>query len=516
MANSGTLDALATKLASFVVADGLVIPGAEINARREGIEQHIPSAAHSSWNLAFILEAIAIVIADSKCRAAQLLYSPSILATLPLSQSIEFSGTQNARAAWNAFNAAGLGERQNQLNSLNAIEYLLPWVPVAQLKSISAHASAFPPLGSSGSREHLAPNGHSSRSRKGGRYDVIWRAEMGEGAVAPEATTPDSDPDSPFVAYLIFLVRSRNGLTRLMAASVLTHLYRSGLAMKNKENFIALLVVPLLVNMLDDPIVPIKGRDPYADEEAVLVERAIKEHAPAVLSMLITDSEALQKAAYDASVVNKLSKLLKVSYDPVSESSNLPPWSPHSSNPTEDFDVQSPRLGDEGQSPLLVHKIKVREATLKAIAALVPFKDEYRKSIVENGMMPYIIESMNPTPSKPSQKSNDKPEKKASTGDSEIHRGYGINPINVLISACGAVRALSRSVSVLRTTLIDNGVADPVFSLLSHSDIEVQIAATACVCNLLTDVSPMREVSITFLAICMVLTYRSGSMKLAS
>jgi len=69
-----------------------------------------------------------------------------------------------------------------------------------------------------------------------------------------------------------------------------------------------------------------------------------------------------------------------------------------------------------------------------------------------------------------------------------------VNSIDVLIAACGAIRALSRSVGILRTTLIDNGVAMPVFRLLQHPDIEVQIAATATVCNLVTDVSPMREV----------------------
>lgn len=495
LANSNVLDALATRLASFVVAEGLVIPGAEILAQRDGLQEFLPQAASSSSNLSLILEAIAVIIADSKCRAAQLLYSPSILATLPLSQTIEFSATQNARAAWNAFNAAGLGARQSQLNSLNAIDYLLPWVPLTQLKSVSAQASAFPPLGSSGFRDHLATNGNSGRHKYGGATMPSWTdmQSLGEGLAAPEATISESDdPDSPLIAYLILLIRSRTGLTRLMAASVLTHLYRRSLALKNRENYIALLVVPLLVNMFDDAIVPLKGRDPFADEEAVLIERAIKERVPAILAMLITDSEPLQKAAYDAGVVSKLSKLLKISYDPVTDTSTLQPWSPRTSEASGDFDVQSPRLGEEGQPPLLIHKIKVREATLKAIAALVPFKDEYRKSIVEQGMMPYIVESMNPKPSKPFPKSTEKSDK-ASSSNEESNRGFGANSVSVLIAACGAVRALSRSVSVLRTTLIDNGVADPVFRLLSHPDIEVQIAATACACNLLTDVSPMRE-----------------------
>jgi hypothetical protein len=247
--------------------------------------------------------------------------------------------------------------------------------------------------------------------------------------------------------------------------------------------------------MLDEDSALLKGKENLCIGNPGSEDWAIKERTPAILAMLITDSEYLQKAAFDAHVVSKLSKMLRVSYDPVYETANPQPWSPHGDENGDSPDNQYPGFDRSGQSPLLVHKIKVRESTLKAIAALVPFKDEYRKAIVDQGMMPYIVESMNSSPGKPSAKATEKSEKVVDDlSELESKRGYGVNPVNVLVAACGAVRALSRSVSILRTTLIDNGVAEPVFRLLQHPDIEVQIAATATVCNLLTDVSPMREV----------------------
>jgi hypothetical protein len=202
--------------------------------------------------------------------------------------------------------------------------------------------------------------------------------------------------------------------------------------------------------------------------------------------------------------MSKLSKLIKIAYDPVPESATARHWSPTQKEPVEVFEQsQSSRLGDPGQAALLVHKTKVRESVLKAVAALIPFKEEYRKAVVDHGIVPYIVESLNPEPKKPSPKvssdKNDKVEKKDDWSEGAMKEGYGTNPVGVLIAACGAARALTRSVSTLRTTLVDNGLVTPIFPLLSHPDIEVQIAATATVCNLLMDVSPMKDVCICFI-----------------
>ncbi|KAG9733773.1 ARM repeat-containing protein, partial [Aureobasidium melanogenum] len=64
-------------------------------------------------------------------------------------------------------------------------------------------------------------------------------------------------------------------------------------------------------------------------------------------------------------------------------------------------------------------------------------------------------------------------------------------------AACHAATALSRSVSLLRTALIDAGITKPVYNLLTFPDLEVQIAATNVTCNLVLEFSPMRQDLIT-------------------
>ncbi|KAF7932578.1 uncharacterized protein EAE98_003877 [Botrytis deweyae] len=487
LATSGVLDALAVKLASFVVAQGLVIPGADIIAHRDGLLEYFPQASPSNVSFPAILEALASIVAESKLRASQLLYHPSIMAVFPSIPAGEEPVLQHSRAAWNTSNTAGLGSKQSHLN---AIDYLLPIIPQHPVKS--AQASAFPPLGSSSSRE--SPNGRGKSNSAS-----TWGGAPDRNGSSPESQVVPDESETPMVAYLIFIMRSRECKERLMAAYLLTVLFRAGLINKAREPTLALLVVPLLVQMLNEDSTLVKSKDASHDHETLRIEWSITEMAPRILSLLITDSEHLQKATFQNKAMPKLSKLIKLAYEPVPESENAQFWSPVQSNEAKDYVEQTPssRLGDPGQSALLVHKIKVRESVLRAIASLVPFKEDHRKSVVDNGIIPYIVESLNPSPQKPSTKVNDKGDKtEKKPVSSEVdgkQDGYGINHVGVLIAACTATRALARSVCILRTTLIDNGVVAPIFPLLTHSDVEVQIAATAAVCNLLTDVAPMRE-----------------------
>lgn len=473
LVNYGVLDGLATNLASFAVANGQVIPRAELISRSEGLSEFIPGPANGV-DLSDVLGAIAAIITDSPFRACRLLYSPSILAVFPNTDS---EWGMNSRSSGECLELAGLRPTRQKENE--PMDLLLPYMPV-QLRGAQPSHSAFPPLGS------------NTRTAK---FSPLWNSNEEFGA----DDDAEEEAESPLIPWLIGIVRARSGNDALMGASVLTSLYKSGFAYKVRETIMGLLVVPKLLQLLDSA----ETRANYNTESATidsdtLTNWEVIERTPSILARLITDSENLQKAASDSNAVKTICKLLKNTYDTPPPLIQPQTWSPQSEDEQVPSSSISPdcRLGEPGQHPLLSHRIKLRESTLKAIGALATFKEDYRKAIVDNDAIPYIVESLIQSPGRPKE-SKDRPSGDAT---SERHADrpseFGRNPTTVIIAACHAIRMLSRSVNVLRTSLIDHGAAMPLYSLLRHPDLDVQIAATAAVCNLVTDFSPMRDVSV--------------------
>lgn len=150
----------------------------------------------------------------------------------------------------------------------------------------------------------------------------------------------------------------------------------------------------------------------------------------------------------------------------------------------------------------------MRESSLKLAAGLISLKEEYRKNIAEQETVPYIVESLSAHPRKPrSAKEKARADKSTEDADGPNENSpYGVNPTSVILAACHVVRVLGRSVSNLRTTLEDHGVATPIFHLLKHPEAEIQVAACAAACNLVLTLSPMREVRISLLVVFLVLT----------
>ena len=454
LAQAGILEALSTKLASFIVATGYSLYALHGLDPFPGCS--IPPATNKS-RLAPILQAIGTIISKSKQRTKQFFSSPAFVEVFPGVEASRDTSTPSRSTAYN-----GLHGHQHAANGG------LPSQSSSPHGDAPTHTLSFPPLG-------VAATGRGN-GRSGRSFMDSMPADNSYGTESNE---------SPLIAWLFHVVRAETAVTRLMASWLLTILYRMGLVNHRSEAKLALLLVPLLVRMLDKDY-QISQDTPSSYDVSVLhsVESLILQQAPAVLSMLVEDNFKLQQAAVDAGAIRKLSQLLKQSYDPLPATSNSSLWSPSPSQINDNSShgvISGSKLGEAGFSPQAYHVVRMRESVLIALAAMATAKDDYRKSIIDNGVVPFVIESL-------------KPSSKSST-DAVVNGGStNGNPIPVLLAACGAARALSRSVNTLRKSLIDAGLAAPLFVLLRHPDIEVQVAATAVVCNLLLEFSPMREV----------------------
>jgi hypothetical protein len=451
LVEAGILPALATGLASHVVAQGLVLPAPDLSSF------DLPPPAPPAARLAPILAALALLLDGSKPRIEELLSSNHITTVFPKPSS---DRTQNLKKSpWTGQSSS------SGLKFRNPIDSLLP-----QLPNLSHHKSAehvnFPPLGGPGSV-------HRRRS------SLLSLDLTNESSVR----NADDGMESALVAWLIFMVRTQPGLCRVMAAKLLVILFKQGYTNRSRSSDCYTIVVPALMDLL--------AKDPDGKKRVINVNALdcglavynLLEEVPAVLAELVMDDLDLQKAAVDAHAIKPLCAALKETFEFTSDVDVAMWWPDRAARLAQEKTIPTRRLGNNGPSRGFRHTMQYREVLLKALAALAPFNDEYRKEICEQGVLPLIIESLKPmvltSTSTPGESSNFYP----SSG----------NPAGTLLAACSAIRALTRSVSALRTSLIDAGVAAPILKLLKNPDPEIRIAATKVVGNLAMDFSPMKE-----------------------
>lgn len=477
---AGVLDSLAARLASFAVREGFVTPGADELADSDGLREAFPDPAPLDAKLGPILGAIASILGDSKYRATRLVYAPATLAVFPAGQPLR-------SLLESKFDVDGTNFGSSKNLDLTAMEFVLPSIPSTAPRNSSASHFSFATPERTDSQ--MSTRNNSNRAMAHSLWDTNSSQLRGTG---------DSDSEcieSPVVPWLVHLVRTTTDVERLAASSVLAALYKSGLGSKNaREISIGLLVVPILVEMIaKNDQSETEGPKP---QKSHATPRHILERAPLVLARLIIDCEYLQKAAFDSQAVKVLTKVLKRAYSPVE---NLHPpemWSPHLD---ADMDVEeissTAQLGPRGQNPELTHLIQLRESALKAIAALAAGKEDYRKALVAEDLVTYVVESLTEYPGKPRSPKGlkDKPSEPPSD---VLNPNYGQNPLSVVIAGCHTLRMLSRSVGILRTAIVDYGAALPIYHFMKHQDLSVQTAATAAMVNLVIEVSPVREVRI--------------------
>ena len=475
LAQSGVLEALAVRLASFIVVTGCSLNASNLVGSGSGQIGDIPPASPRS-RMAPILQAITAIIQHSKARAIQFLSAPAFSVVFQKSDAEVGSAYERKAAVWNAGSA--FSSRQAPPNP---IDNLLPPMPNSHFRSSLAPQSNFPPLGA------LGASGKQSQTSKSFSSAIEVIQSQGLEFIEEE--------ESSLIVWLLYIARVENEVTGLMAAWTLAILYRHGLTKRGREATFALLLVPLLTRMLEDKHLNISldASSVYDFSFLTSPENAVKEHAPLVLAMLAANSLEVQKAAADAGAIKRLSQLLKESYDEITPHSTTSLWAPDpSTSAYMESREEGSRLGPIGISTAVYHVMRLRESVLVALAAIASDKDEYRKIIIDQGVIPFVIRTLKGD-GPPMSAPQPDPQK---TSTSESRNEPAGNHRDAILAACGAARALSRSVSTLRTSLMDAGLAAPLFTLLRCQDTELQIAATAVVVNLVLSFSPMREVSI--------------------
>nr|POE93051.1 uncharacterized protein c26h5.04 [Quercus suber] len=304
-----------------------------------------------------------------------------------------------------------------------------------------------------------------------------------------------SDPDhaSAVVGWLLLLARSLKGSDRLAALRLLAFVnsamdsdsignsLRGELLQKRKERErqLALLAVPMVVHLIQAAGETKLATSTIADQKE---RRMVKEQACEVLALLISGKKELQAAAAEASAIKHVCPILKKSFDAVPVA--RPMWSARSAVPEPSHPSQACEMGPRGMSAEMLHVMRCRRSALEAIAALTEKEDIHRKAIVEAGIVPCIVDSLKPLPQDlDSILASESRQMTAKDGSTR----------SVVIAACHASLSMARSVSLLRTSLLDGGLAKPIFDLLSNQDVDLQIAATEVSINLLLDFSPLRE-----------------------
>lgn len=465
LAAGGLLDLLSARVASYYVHQQRGWPTRPNAGLVPGF---LPPPTRQ--RISSLLAAVQAIIVGSTYRVARFIHSPLINIVFPQHMP-------------EVFHDRFLAQRSELLPApfVSPLEYSLPQIPPLYVKESTTFGKIFPSLGSvpASKTENIS-------------FDFLQASETL--ATPPEGEPKTAGDESSFVSWLIHSIRAETGMCRLQACKLLACLKTAGHTSRTRDRMLALLVVPVLISMLDDAmkqISPAHLHVAHLTPAAIRDYQTIKEEVPFVLASYIGGNQLLQKAASESNVISKACQLLKHSYDPIT----LPPsgWSltEEGKADTAMMDELSItcRLGAPGLPAELVHALRCREGALKLFGALADRDDRYRKQLLADPAIgacltdslvpfdPKVFASLNPQKSEKLQPKT--------TG----------NTIPVLLAACEALRMFARSVTLLRTNLLDAGMAKPLIGLLSHSNVDVVRQATDACVNIANDFCPMREVS---------------------
>jgi hypothetical protein len=308
-----------------------------------------------------------------------------------------------------------------------------------------------------------------------------------------ESGLPHGDVDhaNAVCSWLLYFARSLRGSQRIEALRLLALVneavevdtgafprHEFGQKARERERQLNLLAVPLAVRLVQDGSESRDAESLQQPDELALV----RESSCEVLALLISCNRNLQTASVDAGAIKFVCPILKRSFDNVPLAK--PMWLARRATIDEGEMSATCQLGNKGLPMEILHAMRCRQGALEALAAIAHREEIHRKAFIEAGVISCIIDSLKPFPQ------DLQASIVANKGQLSVKDG---NTTSVVLAACRAAKSMSRSVSMLRTSLIDAGIAKPIFELLRHPNVKVQIAATNVVSNLLIDFSPMKE-----------------------
>ena len=437
----GLLEALAKRIAPIVA---LTCALQNSDASSTHLSKHLPGL-----RLAVLLKAVCTIVKGSMLRALQFLKAPDLDCAI-FTRRQQSNGSQST----DEFSERGLKPSASSENA-------------HVLSSESASGVGNP-----------ARAVDTSRSRSSG-------VDLNDN----QTLTYLGDDQNGMIVWLIYIFRSRDTATRLAAADLLVTFSKLGLVKRARAIRFRWLMVPPLVGMLERNSKTDETLSSDVNDHRQVHEDAVtSDEAPAILAMLMANNPEVQSAVKDAGAIKHLAKLLKESFDQDSIGSSGTLWSAEpADHPAAVASDADNHIGEPGIPRALFHKLRLRESVLLALATLASDKEEYRKEIIENGVIPLVIESIKPPP----VSSSSRAAQIRALESSELTTWYR----DSFLAACAAAKALSRSVTSLRTSLMDAGLVAPLFALLRNSDVDIRVAATTVVTHLVMDFRALRGVS---------------------
>ncbi|KAI9345630.1 armadillo-type protein [Obelidium mucronatum] len=398
--------------------------------------------------------------------AAAVAVTPALAAALVALLAVDAPSNANANANANNANANALATHAA------ALATALAAAAAAPNQALLADAGALAALLACAAAASATTRLHDAA------LDALAALVRANAAAAQRLVALFAGPERSVALLLRLLNEARQPMTRLLAAQCLSNLYKV-VALDN-QRFPELLLLPTLIQLFAESAVA-------KPDNLALLERA-----PRVFSDLVEDSESLQKLALDGGAIAKLAELLLSPQVRSSVYGGAALVTSGGDGMIQDLDSDaavaagkaSKLLGGGGGSGSKTGIVgggsgidadnsdaisgsktyeTVAESCLLAISSVCSLREDCRKQVIDAKLLPLIVTALS-------------------------------NPSTKLRSAaCKCTRSLSRSVKNLRTSLVDAGIASPLFILLNDPNIQVQTSASATLCNIVLDFSPMKK-----------------------